>query len=206
MNGQSLRQNAHRIIDLANRIERVILNLQRVPETRIAALRFRKNIARISCVAALPWTLIHDFMIYGQCVTEAARIATNGAQWRLDKLTIPQMRVVETEFKRLVKKTFRSANRKRDAEKGLAISKAKEAFNRLISTSGNSKKIALEATMASIIIGSWTSFEALAEDLWVEALNSRPRLGLIVLDAEIRQSDSQKIKDKKMEVGLPHDW
>jgi hypothetical protein len=146
---------------------------------------------------------MNDYMIYGNAIGQAALFATNGKEWDLNKLTDPQKWIVGQEFPKIVKQAFASRAKKKRIERAMAIDRAKEAFNRLISTSGVGKGIALGAIMDSIVVGSWTAFEALAEDLWVDVLNARPRLGLIALDAEIRESDKQTTKDEKEKIIIP---
>ena len=55
----------------------------------------------------------------------------------------------------------------------------------------------LRATMSMAMISAWTAFEVLAEDIWVAALNERPRLGFIALNVEPLQSDSEVEKERK---------
>jgi hypothetical protein len=58
----------------------------------------------------------------------------------------------------------------------------------------------LTALMSAMIVGAWTAFEVLAEDLWVALLNARPRLGLVALNAELTAEDSPEKKREKRDV------
>ena len=65
---------------------------------------------------------------------------------------------------------------------------------------------AVYAILSAQIIGIWTAFEALAEDLWVQCLNARPRLGFIALDAEPFEEDKEDdVKSKQNKrIPVPH--
>jgi hypothetical protein len=58
----------------------------------------------------------------------------------------------------------------------------------------------ITAILSSVLLGSWTAFEVLAGDLWVAALNDRPRLGFAALDADKSDSDSDEEKERKDKV------
>jgi hypothetical protein len=47
----------------------------------------------------------------------------------------------------------------------------------------------IEAVLSGILVAAWTAFETLVSDLWVAALNSRPKLGLIAIGGLIEKRD-----------------
>jgi hypothetical protein len=55
----------------------------------------------------------------------------------------------------------------------------------------------IRALMSSILLGAWTAFEVLTEDLWVACLNVRPRLGILAFNADIEPGDSADVVDQK---------
>jgi hypothetical protein len=54
------------------------------------------------------------------------------------------------------------------------------------------------SVFASMIVNAWTAFEVLAEDLWVSALNARPRLGFRAINAEIKDKESEEDREKRL--------
>jgi len=71
------------------------------------------------------------------------------------------------------------------------------------STSGDgSIHKGLEALLASTVIASWTAFETLSADLWVAALNERPRLAFIALGVEPDPTDSEEEVERKRKKKL----
>jgi hypothetical protein len=188
----------HRLIDLTNDIDATIKKIDRLPATKIPTDRFEANVTRIACMSGSPWQFIRDYMVAGHLFGEATRRATNGREWRYGELTPGQLRLAIREYNRLHRAL--TPRKRRNVEKGLAIANAKEAFNRLLSSSGERRQFGVEAIMASIIVSSWTAFEVLAEDLWVSSVNARPRLGMIVLDAELKDSDAPKEVERKQGV------
>jgi hypothetical protein len=60
--------------------------------------------------------------------------------------------------------------------------------------------IAIDSICSSMVINAWTAFEVLAEDLWVQCLNARPRLGFIAMDAEPETNDDPATLEKKRRV------
>jgi hypothetical protein len=197
------RPSTHKLIDLYEWINKVSKELERIPETKTPLRRFKASIQSIACQSGLSWQLMHDFMTAGHLFAESTRWATSGREWEWHKLTPGQLRLATQEYHRRVKILDRSASARRRIERGLAISNSRNAFDRYFHRVSGIKLHGLQAIMASIIVGAWTAFEVLAEDLWVAALNSRPRLGLIALDAEIRYSDNEREQEKKKEVIAP---
>lgn len=65
---------------------------------------------------------------------------------------------------------------------------------------------AIEQLMGMQVISAWTAFEVLAEDLWVEALNSRPSLGLVALNALPDPKDDEKEASRKQKIKLHIPW
>lgn len=76
------------------------------------------------------------------------------------------------------------------------------ALNELIVApdEANPVRDAVEVIIASVLLGSWTAFEALAADLWVAALNERPRLGIVALGADKSSTDSDEQREQKAKV------
>ena len=56
----------------------------------------------------------------------------------------------------------------------------------------------MRSVFASMIVNAWTAFEVLAEDLWVSALNARPRLGFRAINAEIKGTESEEDKENRL--------
>jgi hypothetical protein len=61
-------------------------------------------------------------------------------------------------------------------------------------------QLAIESILGTMVIGAWTAFEVLAEDLWVTCLNSRPRLGLFAINALPDAGDDEKTAEQKGKV------
>jgi hypothetical protein len=64
----------------------------------------------------------------------------------------------------------------------------------------NFLSMGISSIFSSMIIGAWTAFEALAEDLWVACVNGNLRLAFIALDAEPSQGDSDQDVERKHRV------
>jgi hypothetical protein len=60
----------------------------------------------------------------------------------------------------------------------------------------------IRSILSGIVVGSWTTFESLAADLWVAAVNCRPRLGLLALDAVADENETGLAAYKKMSKAL----
>jgi hypothetical protein len=58
-------------------------------------------------------------------------------------------------------------------------------------------RLAIDGIMASMVIGAWTAFETLAGDLWENALNTSPKLGIRALDAEPSPNDDEATTQAK---------
>ena len=54
--------------------------------------------------------------------------------------------------------------------------------------------------MASMITGAWTAHEVLTADLWVAALNLRPMLGFVALNAKPEDDDDDELSERKGNV------
>ncbi|MDB5346117.1 MAG: hypothetical protein JWP89_4494 [Schlesneria sp.] len=82
----------------------------------------------------------------------------------------------------------------------------KTSIDTIISDENGGPDEAINAILASQIIGAWTAFEALTEDLWVQCLNARPRLGFIALDVEPSADDTEpETKSKRnAKIPIPH--
>lgn len=59
---------------------------------------------------------------------------------------------------------------------------------------------AIQSMLASTVIGSWTAFEVLAEDVWIACLNARVRLGFVACGAEPEADDDDETAEKKRKV------
>ena len=153
-------------------------------------------------VAGLPWHIMRTMLVAGNCMAESARRATNKREWCWYNLTPPQSRLARKYYTDLSRQLVKSQSRRRRIERGLNVSD-KGAFDRYYSRTGAASQSGLQAIMASIVVGAWTSFEALAEEAWVAALNARPMLALVAMDADIRERDDEKEKDRKREVLAP---
>ena len=57
--------------------------------------------------------------------------------------------------------------------------------------------------MTTQIVSCWTAFETLARDLWIAAVNARPRIGVRVMGAEDDPGDDDDTADKKRKVKFP---
>jgi hypothetical protein len=55
----------------------------------------------------------------------------------------------------------------------------------------------MTAINASMIIGSWTAFEALAADLWEQSLNSYPALAFVALGANVDANETEEEAERK---------
>jgi len=192
----------HKLIDLGTDIESSTRGIKRLGITRGPADRFKANAFRIAYLSGLPWQLMRDFLLAGQLMTEAQRKTNTRGEWRYNELTPGQQRLARRYYDQLAMEHQKSNRKRNDVEKGLAISDAKGAFNRVVSRWNKPRQSGMEAIMASVIVSSWTAFEVLAEDLWVSAVNARPKLGLVLLDAEVKDSDSPKDIERKHGVML----
>jgi hypothetical protein len=56
----------------------------------------------------------------------------------------------------------------------------------------------VEAILMAQIVLAWTAYEVLSEDLWVAALNARPRLGFIAINAELKEGEPIKDREEKL--------
>ncbi len=73
-----------------------------------------------------------------------------------------------------------------------------KSIDDIVSRGGEPASHAVESMLASFVIGAWTAFEALVEDLWIQCLNARPRLGFIAIDA------GKDEKEKRKKLGIAH--
>jgi hypothetical protein len=62
-----------------------------------------------------------------------------------------------------------------------------------------------ESILSAMIISAWTAFEVLAGDLWVAALNSRPRLGFAAINADPAPipGESEPERRKRARITMP---
>ncbi len=69
----------------------------------------------------------------------------------------------------------------------------------------NAVRSAIQAVFSSLMVMCWTTFESLAADLWRECLNSRPELGIVALEANPLDADSEEEREKKSrkKISLP---
>jgi hypothetical protein len=197
----------HRLIDLSNRLARTAAGtsapLNRFEKVSIPARHFKTHVARLTEMTILPWRLMHDYVIAGHLYGEAARRATGGREWRISELTGPQIALAAKRYDELIKQVSEHKSAKRRVERGLGISKAKETFNRLMGEASPRNRFAIDAIISSVIVSGWTAFEALCEDLWVHIVNRCPRLGLIALDAEIKDGEKRQKGESEPEVYMP---
>ena len=191
-----------KLINLHNAIARLLRKLDTPTGIELAVRRFKMNAERLAMTSSLPWELMHDYVIHGFVMHAAVRKASNGRVWSFDDLTNGQQRLAVKYCKEMGQELEEKAAKKRGIERALSISNAKAAFKRAVSQSPLSHRTGLCALMASIIVGAWTAFEAITEDLWVAALNVRPTLALVAMDAEIKQSDKEKERRRKEGVKL----
>ena len=63
----------------------------------------------------------------------------------------------------------------------------------------------LEALLASTVTAAWTAFETMAADLWVAALNERPRLAFVALGVEPDSTDSEEeaLRKRQKKLSFP---
>ena len=64
-------------------------------------------------------------------------------------------------------------------------------------------KLGVESLLSAMVIGSWTAFEAIADDLWVQCLNGRPLLGFVALDAGPLAADDEDVSRMKRNKRVP---
>lgn len=64
----------------------------------------------------------------------------------------------------------------------------------------NPVRDAAEVILSSAVLGTWTAFEVVVADLWIAALNERPRLGIRALGAEPESGDSAEDQKRKSKM------
>lgn len=61
----------------------------------------------------------------------------------------------------------------------------------------------IQAMLSAMLVSGWTAFEVMAEDLWISALNARPRLGLLAMNAAPETTDDPDELERKRTVSIP---
>jgi hypothetical protein len=141
---------------------------------------FVRNMSRVHSIGFLPVYLSYAANDFGQVYT-AACVNLGGDE---------DAPAIDREMRRL-----------RDAAK---ITRSKDERMRIIESVGGGQIDAaintgslnilhgVDATLAAMMIGSWTAFESLAGDMWVEVVNQRPsKLAQMVIKAQNSRIDSE---------------
>jgi hypothetical protein len=199
---------ADRLGDLAKYVRRKEKSLPKSPELLIAIQNYRNNILKLAELASLPTAFLYLFFLAGNFACRSQLYATGKRTWRLDDLTLGQTKLGLRKYNELWQKwyAFTEASKKRTA-RGVGIGN-KQTIGHMIAQVGFTQDSGFIALMSAIIVGAWTSFESLAEELWVAALNARPLLAISVLCAETRDArdvddDTEENKKLTADIRIP---
>lgn len=169
----------------------------KVDATKEPAKAYHRNLLRV-----------YAFMMFpAVAVSAIAMIERIGYDQRLThRKELRTGRMTEQTFAKVVKLALDSENDRRDALLKAGGQRAKDfqqkemefGFGTLQDLIGATELIhGADAWLAAQISGVWTAFEALAEDIWIAAVNAHPR-GL----AELKGARKGGGEDKKVDLSM----
>jgi len=196
-------RDPHRLIDLRLKTRKLLSEMKTagIRDTKQARQRFHRNIERLSGLAALPVYLIGTSMVLGHLGCVAAMKATKNKSSRPGDLTPGQTALARKYFNQLQAKSKSYFGL--DARKIRGYHDPRRIFNLMLTKLPKELDSGFQLVICSIVVGAWTAFESLAEDLWVAALNARPRLALMAMDAEIKDATTGSDDEKKRRITFP---
>ena len=145
--------------------------VERLPPLKTEALRsvgnaFDRNVGRVFALVFFPAIAITDAMITMACAAQVLE-QMPGSSEEDQKKTIFARMAAHYDYRAATMKTGGAAETLKDVEFSAAFS--------FLGTTGRTVVDGAEGWLAGQITGAWTAFEAMAEDLWETALNTKPK-------------------------------
>ena len=145
--------------------------VERLPPLKTEALRsvgnaFDRNVGRVFALVFFPAIAITDAMITMACAAQVLEQMPGSSEEDQKKAIFARM-AAHYDYRAATMKTGGAAETLKDVEFSAAFS--------FLGTTGRTVVDGAEGWLAGQITGAWTAFEAMAEDLWETALNTKPK-------------------------------
>lgn len=161
------------------------------PAIQQAVESFKVNMDQVGAIVALPVFLVGRAVTINEALSEAAsRLRDKPEAERLGEKLRAEVNRVLTE---------RSKQRVLPTE---SMWLGRTYIDDIVSQNGPTE-IGIRPILSAQVIAAWTAFEALAEDLWTQALNARPRLGFVAINAEPKEGDTDDDRSRKLNMRVP---
>jgi hypothetical protein len=153
-----------------------------------AAVAFGANIDKVLLMANLPATLYMNAQLQQFAESKAMIEVTRSVDYD-PRIFFENEDQINKAFLRFMAEAIE--HRKEEDQHNLYMHKSVTSLTSMVD-GDKSIHAATTAIFEAVILGSWTAFEVLASDLWVECLNSRPK-GLSELSGKDNRIEKQAI-------------
>jgi len=134
---------------------------------------------RLSGLCAVPSYFVELALVTQNFACQSALTASSGRTVLPEKLTQKETSVARREFLKILNEFPRKDPRNLTAtERRISKDWSHRMLTGLVAKMDAGTASGFESLLSSIIVNAWTTFESFSTDLWVEALNSNPKLAM----------------------------